>query len=189
MSTSSSIDSVLVENRSFPPPAAVSASSYVKTMADYERMAARAAEDPDGFWSEIAGTLEWKQKWSRVLDWKLPDAKWFVGGTLNASVSCLDRHAHGARKNKAAILWEGEPGDTRVITYGQLHREVCKAANALTALGVKPATSSRSTCRWFQRPRSRCSRARASVRRTPWCSAGSRRRRSQIGSTTRRPSS
>jgi acetyl-CoA synthetase len=99
-------------------------------------MAERAAKDPDGFWAEIAGALEWNQKWSRVLDWKLPDAKWFVGGTLNASVSCLDRHASGPRRNKAALMWEGEPGDTRVLTYGQLHREVCKAANALTALGV-----------------------------------------------------
>ncbi|HEY3807806.1 MAG TPA: acetate--CoA ligase [Kofleriaceae bacterium] len=137
-SSSSSIDSVLVEKRSFPPPASVAADAYVKSMADYERMAARAAADPDAFWAEIASTLEWKQKWSRVVDWKLPDAKWFVGGTLNATVSCLDRHAHGPRKNKAAILWEGEPGDTRVITYGQLHREVCKAANALTALGIGP---------------------------------------------------
>jgi acetyl-CoA synthetase len=138
MSTpSSSIDSVLVENRSFPPPAQIAANAAVKSMADYERMAARAADDPDGFWAEIASGLEWKQKWSRVLDWKLPDAKWFVGGKLNATVSCLDRHAHGPRRNKAAILWEGEPGDTRVITYGQLHREVCKAANALTTLGVK----------------------------------------------------
>jgi len=134
--TSSSIDSVLVENRSFPPPAALSADAAVKSMAEYERMAKRAAEDPDGFWGEVAGALEWKQKWSRVLDWKLPDAKWFVGGKLNATVSCLDRHAHGPRKNKAAILWEGEPGDTRVITYGQLHREVCKAANALVKLGI-----------------------------------------------------
>ncbi|HEY1812213.1 MAG TPA: acetate--CoA ligase [Kofleriaceae bacterium] len=137
-SSSSSIDSVLVEKRSFPPPASVAAEAYVKSMADYERMAARAAADPDGFWAEIAGTLAWQKPWSRVVDWKLPDAKWFVGGTLNATVSCLDRHAHGPRKNKAAILWEGEPGDTRVITYGQLHREVCKAANALTALGIGP---------------------------------------------------
>jgi acetyl-CoA synthetase len=136
MSTDSSIDSVLVETRSFAPPAELSSHALVKSMADYERMAERAAKDPDGFWAEIAGALEWKQTWSRVLEWKLPDAKWFVGGTLNASVSCLDRHAHGPRRNKAALMWEGEPGDTRVLTYGQLHREVCKAANALTALGV-----------------------------------------------------
>src|SRR5439155_5881470 len=85
----------------------------------------------------LAGDLVWDQPWTRVLEWKLPDAKWFVGGRLNATASCLDRHVASARKNKAAILWEGEPGDTRVMTYGQLHREVCKAANALTALGVK----------------------------------------------------
>jgi acetyl-CoA synthetase len=136
MTNPSSIDSVLVENRSFPPPADVASHALVKSMAEYERMAEHAAKDPDGFWAETASALEWNQKWSRVLDWSLPDAKWFVGGTLNASVSCLDRHAHGPRRNKAALMWEGEPGDTRVLTYGQLHREVCKAANALTALGV-----------------------------------------------------
>jgi acetyl-CoA synthetase len=137
MSTSS-IESVLNEKRSFPPPAAFAAAAHVKSLAEYEQMYRRAAEDPDGFWGEIAGELAWAKKWRRVLDWKLPDAKWFVGGTLNASVSCLDRHAAGPRKNKAALIWEGEPGDTRVITYGQLHREVCKAASTLAGLGVLP---------------------------------------------------
>ncbi|NVB83637.1 MAG: acetate--CoA ligase [Kofleriaceae bacterium] len=134
---SSSITSVLTENRSFPPPKEFSAGAKVGSMADYEALYRRADQDPDGFWGDVAGELAWEKKWSRVLDWKLPDARWFVGGALNLSVSCLDRHVSTWRKNKAALIWEGEPGDSRVLTYGQLHREVCKAANALTALGVK----------------------------------------------------
>jgi len=132
----SSIESVLTENRSFPPPVEFAGDAHVKSLAQYEEMYRRADQDPEGFWAEIAGELAWAKPWSKVLDWKLPDAKWFVGGKLNASVSCLDRHVTTWRKNKAALLFEGEPGDTRVLTYGQLHREVCKAANALTALGV-----------------------------------------------------
>jgi acetyl-CoA synthetase len=132
----SSIDSVLVETRKFPPPAAFAQHAHIKSMAEYEALAQRAHANPDAFWAEVAGEVAWGKHWTKVLDWKLPDAKWFVGGELNATVSCLDRHAHGARKNKAALMFEGEPGDTRVLTYGQLHREVCKAANALSALGV-----------------------------------------------------
>ncbi len=135
--SSSSIESVLTENRSFPPPATFSAAARIKSMAAYEQLYRRAAEDPEGFWAEQAGELAWAKTWQRVLDWKLPDAKWFVGGRLNATASCVERHATGPRANKAALLWEGEPGDTRVLTYGQLHREVCKAANALAALGVR----------------------------------------------------
>ena len=133
---SSSIESVMTETRSFPPPPAFAAAAHVKSAAEYEAIYARAAADPEGFWAEIAGALTWASPWDKVLDWKLPDARWFVGGTLNVSVNCVDRHAATWRKNKAAIIFEGEPGDTRVLTYGQLHREVCKAANALTALGV-----------------------------------------------------
>jgi acetyl-CoA synthetase len=134
---SSSIESVLTENRSFPPPAEFAGRAHVKTAAEYEALYARAASDPDAFWAEVAGQLTWAERWKRVLDWKLPDAKWFVGGKLNLSVNCLDRHVATWRRNKAAIVFEGEPGDTRVLTYGQLHREVCKAANALAALGIK----------------------------------------------------
>ncbi|HEX4416526.1 MAG TPA: acetate--CoA ligase [Kofleriaceae bacterium] len=136
--SSSSIESVLTETRSFAPPAEFAQRSHVPSLAAYEAMYARAASDPDGFWAERAGELAWAERWQRVVDWKLPDAKWFVGGKLNLSVNCLDRHVTTWRKNKAAIVFEGEPGDTRVLTYGQLHREVCKAANALIALGVKP---------------------------------------------------
>jgi acetyl-CoA synthetase len=132
----SSIESVLTEKRSFPPPPEFAAQAHLKSFPDYEAMYARAASDPEGFWAEIAGALSWATPWQQVRDWKLPDARWFVGGALNVSVNCLDRHVATWRKNKAALLFEGEPGDTRVMTYGQLHREVCKAANALTALGI-----------------------------------------------------
>jgi acetyl-CoA synthetase len=135
--SNNSIESVLTENRSFPPSAEFAGAAHVKSMAAYEEMYRRADQDPEGFWAGIAGELAWAKKWDRVLEWKSPDAKWFVGGQLNASVSCLDRHVSTWRKNKAALLFEGEPGDTRVLTYGQLHREVCKAANALIALGVR----------------------------------------------------
>ncbi len=136
MSTSS-IESVLTETRSFAPSKEFAAAARVGSMADYEKLYRRADEEPEAFWAEVAGELAWTKKWDRVLDWKLPDAKWFVGGRLNASASCLDRHVATWRKNKAALIWEGEPGDSRVLTYGQLHREVCKAANALVELGVR----------------------------------------------------
>jgi acetyl-CoA synthetase len=131
------IESVLTEKRSFAPSPEFAAAAHVGSMAAYEAMYKRAADDPDGFWAEVAGELAWMRRWDRVLDWTLPDARWFVGGRLNVSVNCVDRHVASWRKNKAAILFEGEPGDTRVLTYGQLHREVCKAANALAALGVR----------------------------------------------------
>jgi len=133
---SSSIESVLTETRSFPPPAEFAKQAHVGSMAAYEALYARAAADPEGFWAERARELTWAEPWKQVLDWKLPDAKWFVGGKLNVSVNCVDRHAASWRKNKAAIIFEGEPGDSRVLTYGQLHREVCKAAVALAGLGV-----------------------------------------------------
>ena len=136
-SSSSSIESVLQEKRSFAPSKELAASAHVGSMAAYEELCRRADKDPDGFWGEIAGELAWDKKWQRVLDWKLPDAKWFVGGKLNVTASCLDRHVASWRKNKAALIWEGEPGDSRVLTYRQLHREVCQAANALAALGVR----------------------------------------------------
>ncbi len=134
---SSSIESVLTETRSFPPPDAFAKQAHVGSLEAYETLYRRADEDPEGFWADVAGELAWTKKWDRVLEWKLPDAKWFVGGTLNVSASCLDQHVKTWRKNKAALLFEGEPGDTRVLTYGQLHREVCKAANALIMLGVR----------------------------------------------------
>jgi acetyl-CoA synthetase len=129
------ITSILQENRVFPPPAAFASRARVKSMAEYQAMARRAAEDPEGFWAEIARELHWQTPWQRVLEWNLPDARWFAGATTNMAYNCLDRHL-AARGDKPALLWEGEPGDARRITYAELHREVCRAANALAGLGV-----------------------------------------------------
>src|SRR6266545_2511720 len=131
------IESVLQEQRKFPPPAEFAARARVGSMADYQALAARAAADPEGFWGEIARELHWHAPWSRVLDWSLPDAKWFVGGKTNMAYNCLDRHLGGARRDKPALIWEGEPGDERRLTYAELHREVCRFANVLVKLGVR----------------------------------------------------
>src|SRR5690349_11481099 len=132
-----SIDSVLQESRSFPPPAEFSQQAHIKSLADYERLYAEAERDPEAFWGNIARELHWFKPWDKVLEWKAPWAKWFVGGQLNLSYNCLDRHLETWRKNKAAIIWEGEPGDIRKITYQELLAEVSKFANALKKLGVK----------------------------------------------------
>jgi acetyl-CoA synthetase len=135
---SSPIESVLKEKRKFPPPAEFAAKAHIKSMAEYERLWQRGKDDPEAFWAEQAARkLHWFKKWDRVLDWKPPHAQWFVGGTTNASYNCLDRHLTGPRKNKAALVWEGEPGDSRVLTFQQLHRETCKFANCLKKLGVR----------------------------------------------------
>src|SRR5882672_7059951 len=103
--SSSTIESVLTETRSFPPPAEFAKRARVGSMHDYEGLYDRAARDPDGFWAEVASELQWAAPWKQVLDWKLPDAKWFVGGKLNVSVNCLDRHVASPRKNKAALMF------------------------------------------------------------------------------------
>ncbi len=134
---SSNITSVLKETRHFAPPAEFSASAHVKGLADYERLWQRGRDDPEGFWAEQAEALYWFQRWDKVLVWNEPHARWFDGGKINASYNCLDRHLFGPRKNKAALVWEGEPGDSRVLRYQDLHREVCKFANVLKGLGVR----------------------------------------------------
>jgi len=125
------IDTLLSEQRRFPPPPAFSAQAYA-TGALYQA----AQQDREKFWAEQAGALDWIRPWDRVLEWTLPHAKWFVGGKLNASANCLDRHLATATRNKAAIVWEGEPGDRRVFTYWDLALEVRRAANGLKKLGV-----------------------------------------------------
>ena len=127
------IDVLLTEERSFPPPPAFARDAHVNSPAIYEK----AAADFEGFWAERAHELEWSKPWHTVLEWKPPWAKWFLGGTLNASVNCLDRHVRSANRNKAALIWEGEPGDSRTLTYWDLYREVNKFANVLASLGVK----------------------------------------------------
>ncbi|MEP7271500.1 MAG: acetate--CoA ligase [Acidobacteriota bacterium] len=131
------INSHLKEDRVFAPPVEFSRRAHIKSRAEYDEIYQKSIEDPEGFWAEIASELEWFTPWTRVLDWEEPFAKWFVGGKLNISHNCLDRHLNSWRKNKAAIIWEGEPGDIVTLTYQQLHREVCKFANVLRKLGVE----------------------------------------------------
>ncbi|HXC31696.1 MAG TPA: acetate--CoA ligase [Verrucomicrobiae bacterium] len=127
-----SLDALLDERRTFPPSEEFRRRASWNDPAIYDR----AAKDPEGFWAEQAKSLEWFQPYERVLEWNAPWAKWFVGGKLNITYNCVDRHAHSARRNKAAILWEGEPGDSRVLTFGMLEREVNRFANALKSLGL-----------------------------------------------------
>jgi acetyl-CoA synthetase len=134
--TTPNITSVLKETRVFPVPEAFAQKTLVNA-DEHRRLTEWADRDPDGFWGHHAEGLHWFYKWDKVLDDSTPPFfKWFTGGLLNASYNCLDRHLHGPHKNKAAIIWEGEPGDTRTLTYQQLHHQVCKFANGLKQLGV-----------------------------------------------------
>jgi acetyl-CoA synthetase len=126
------IEALLSENRVFEPPEAFRARATWNDPAVYER----AAADPEAFWAERAGELDWFEPWTTVMDWQPPWVKWFVGGTLNASFNCLDRHVAGGGGEKVAYHWEGEPGEERTITYRELHEEVCRLANGLKSLGV-----------------------------------------------------
>ena len=132
-----SITSVLHETRVFNPPTDFSAKAHVSSLDQYQALWNRAKDDPEGFWGEQAEALHWFKRWNKVLDWKPPFAKWFVGGETNAAYNCVDRHCQGPSKNKAAIVWEGEPGDRRVLRYQDLQREVSKFANVLKGLGVR----------------------------------------------------
>src|SRR3984885_8070649 len=135
------LDSSLRENRLFAPPAEFAAKAHVKSLEEYEVMYRRSVEQPEEFWAEAAGELEWFAPWTKVLepgkDGSGNGAKWFVGGKLNLSHNCVDRHALGARKDKVALLWEGEPGEVRKLTYAELYEQVQKFANVLKGLGIK----------------------------------------------------
>ena len=131
------LDSSLREDRLFAPPAEFAAKAYVKSLGQYEEMYRRSVERPEEFWAEAAGELEWFAPWTKVTEGEAQHTKWFVGGKLNLSHNCVDRHALGARKDKVALLWEGEPGEVRKLTYGDLHEEVQRFANVLKGLGVK----------------------------------------------------
>ena len=127
------IEALLKEGRRFPPPKSFAKAAQVKSTAIYRE----ARRNPLRFWERQARELRWIKPWRKAVDWKLPYAKWFVGGKLNVSDNCLDRHVEGPRRNKAAIVWEGEPGDARVLTYRDLWREVNRFAAALRRHGVK----------------------------------------------------
>ncbi len=131
------IDSTLDEQRTFEPPAEFSQKAQIKSLDEYEALYKESVEQPEKFWARAAEELHWFKKWDKVLEWKAPWAKWFVGGEINLSYNCLDRHVQTARKNKAALIWESEPGEVRTYTYQQLWKEVQKFANVLKSLGVR----------------------------------------------------
>ena len=136
-SADTSIDSVLQEQRKFEPPTEFAQRAYIKSLEEYERIYKESIEEPEKFWGRVARELYWFKPWDKVLEWNAPWAKWFVGGQINLSYNCLDRHVQTWRKNKAALVWEGEPGEVRILTYQQLLREVQKFANVLKSLGVR----------------------------------------------------
>ena len=127
------LDALLEENRKFPPSEEFRKQANANDPEIYER----ARRDPESFWAQQAERLDWLTKWNKVSEWNAPWAKWFLGGKINITHNCVDRHAASARRNKAAIIWEGEPGDSRVLTFGMLQREVNKFANVLKSLGVR----------------------------------------------------
>jgi acetyl-CoA synthetase len=134
------ITSMMEEKRAFPPSREFSSKAHIKSLVEYKKMYEKSIKDPEGFWGEQAQNLEWFKKWDKVLDYSFGDnlyIKWFQGGKINVTVNCLDRHLKTARKNKIALIWEGEPGDSRKYTYQQLYEEVCKFANVLKKKGVK----------------------------------------------------
>jgi acetyl-CoA synthetase len=126
------IDALLSEKRVFEPPEGFRRRALWNDPSVYER----AAADPEAFWAGEAGSLAWSRTWDRVMEWNPPWVKWFLGGELNASYNCLDRHLEAGGGDKVAYYWEGEPGEERTITYRQLYEEVCRFANGLKSLGV-----------------------------------------------------
>ena len=168
------IDGLLSEGRVFAPPTAFTEQAVVSDNAIY----AQADEDFEAFWEEQARQLAWSKPWETTLDWQPPWVKWFVGGTLNASYNCLDRHVESGGGDKVAFHWEGEPGDVRTHHLQRpLRRSLPLRERAEVARRARRATGWRSTSGWCRSCRWRCSRARGSARRTRSSSAGSRRRR------------
>jgi acetyl-CoA synthetase len=137
MSEPIAIESTLHETRVFPPPHEFAANAHIKSFEEYEALYAEAAADPAAFWAKQAEDLHWFRKWDTVLEWNEPHAKWFEGGKINIAYNCLDRHLDTPRADKTAIIWEGEPGETRTLTYRELHTEVGKFANVMKRLGVR----------------------------------------------------
>src|ERR1043165_1663813 len=136
--TTTQIDTVMQEKRLFPPPKEFAAKARIKSLQEYQQLWDEAAADPPKFWADLArDELHWFEPFEKALVWKEPFAHWFEGGKTNASYNCLDRNLAAGLGNRTAILWEGEPGDTRRLTYAELHREVCKFANVLKQLGIQ----------------------------------------------------
>src|SRR5581483_6388298 len=131
------LDHVMRESRLFPPSKEFAARARIGSQPAYEALWKEAAADLEAFWGKLAGELHWFEPFSKVLEWNEPFAKWFVGGQTNVSYNCLDAHLKTGRRDKKAIIWEGEPGEQRTLSYAELHAEVCKFANGLRSLGLK----------------------------------------------------
>ena len=133
MSDVGELDALLQEDRRFRPPATFVDQANINDQDIYDS----AASDPEGYWSKWAAELDWFEPWQRVLKWSPPHAEWFMGGRINVSYNCLDRHVEDGRGDRTALIWEGEPGDARTFTYAELHGEVSRFANVLRGLGVE----------------------------------------------------
>ena len=185
------IDSVLHEQRKFECSGARSAQqAHIKSLEEYERMYRESIEEPEEFWAEIAEELHWFKPWDKVLEWNAPWAKWFVGGKINLSYNCLDRHVQTWRKNKAAIIWEGEPGEVRTLTYQQLHQRGLQVCQRAEVARRQEGRSRRHLHGHDARAADRDAGLRAHRRAcTPSSSADSAAQRIwSIASTTRKPS-
>jgi acetyl-CoA synthetase len=135
--TDPNLSSLLREQRVFSPSQEFAGKAHVKSLAEYEALYERSMKDPEGFWADVARELDWFEPWQKVLEWNLPSAKWFVGGKINLCHNCVDRHVLNGKRDKTAILWEGEPGEVRTLSFGELHGEVQRFANVLKGLGIK----------------------------------------------------
>ena len=136
MNDPQTIQSSMVESRRFPPPAEFARAAHLNNLDEYHRLHKRSIEDPEGFWSEVAGDYHWFKPFDKVLKWDCPHAQWFVGGKTNVSYNCLDLQIERGHGDRTAVLWEGEPGDVARLTYKELHAGVCRLANALKRIGV-----------------------------------------------------
>ena len=161
--TGGRIDTVMHESRLFPPSAEFAAKARIGSAADYQRMWDEAKADPLAFWDRFARELHWFEPYTEVLRWEEPFANWFVGGKTNVSYNCLDIHRDTDRWHKTAIIWEGEPGEVRTLTYAELHREVCRTASIVHSASSK-GMSFRSTCRWSPSWRLPCWHVHGSAR-------------------------
>ena len=170
---SEALEALLQEGRTFPPSEAFRKQALVTGTELYDD----ADRDWQGFWARQALALDWEQEWTTILDWDLPFAKWFVGGRLNVSYNCLDRHVAAGHGDQVAFYWEGEPGDTRVLTYADMLAETCRVANALKSLGVTKGDRVADLPRHGSRARDHDARVRASAPRTRSSSAASPRSR------------
>src|SRR4030042_4783339 len=139
MDEAKTIASMMEEKRLFKPPKQLSKDAYIKSLDEYKKIYQKSISDPEGFWGELAEQLDWYKKWDKLLvaDFKNAKHEWFVGGKLNVCYNCLDRHLTTWRKNKAALTWEGDIGDSKTLTYQELYYQVCKFANVLKKHGVK----------------------------------------------------